>query len=246
MSLSGLALCSRYAYPPNSLSLCGPTKTGKQKDLKWFSTYQQTSKGTLEILSQFSTLFPYLQLIAQENNLKDPFDPQVIEAYWLGNNLLRKISIDNFAKYLNGSTELRKKLARKELISLFNKISTGAFPYHAFHVLNIYKRTGHFNVPHTILTMDACLINWGKVKKITKTVVIVETKPLKIINTRLAFGQLMRRTIMSQGENDVLFSRLKVGEFISYHWGYFCQKLTTSQLRNLIYFTNLSLHQANK
>ena len=96
MDLKGLALCSRYSYPPNSLSLCGPDK---KKDLNWYSIYQQTDKGTLEILSQFSTLYPYLTLIAQENKIKDPFNQKVVEAYWIGNNLLHKIPVKSFVTH---------------------------------------------------------------------------------------------------------------------------------------------------
>lgn len=242
MDITGLALCTRYSYPPNSLSLCGPDK---QEDLKWYSSNLQTDKGTVEILSQFSTLFPYLRLIATSNNIKDPFDKQVIEAYWLGNNLLHKVSIGNFVKHLSDSIQLKKKIARKELESIFNKISIGALPHHAFHVLNIYKRTGHLDVPHTVETMDACMINWGKIKKITPGAIIIETKPLKIINNQLGFGPTRERIIMFQGEKDILFAQLKIGDWISSHWGYFCQKLTKKQLNNLIYYTQLSIRLAN-
>ncbi len=242
ISIDGLALCTRYSYPPNSLSLCGPDK---KADLKWYSTNQKSDKGTVEILSQFSTLFPYLRLIAESNNIKDPFDARVVEAYWLGNNLLHQITIEKYTKYLSDSIQLKKKIIKKELEMIFKKIEIGALPHHTFHVMNVYKRTGHLDIPHTIETMDACLINWGKIKKITKGAVIIETKPLRIINHHLAFEPLRERTIISQGEKDILFDKLKIGDFISYHWGYFCQKLTPVQLKNLYYYTNLSLRFAN-
>ena len=65
MDFAGLALCSRYSYPPNSLSLCGPDR---QNDLKWYSGSRQADHGTIEILTHFSTLYPYLRLIAGELN----------------------------------------------------------------------------------------------------------------------------------------------------------------------------------
>ena len=129
---------------------------------------------------------------------------------------------------------------------IFTKLTHGALPHHSFHVLNIYKRTGHFDIVHVIETMDACLINWGKIKKIIPTAIIIETCPLKRISDKFGYGKAILRTIMPQGENDVLFHSLQPNDWISYHWGYFCQKLNQRQLRNLIYYTNLSVDLANK
>lgn len=242
MDLQGLALCSRFSYPPNSLSLCGPAK---QKNLNWYSINQKPDKGNLEILSQFSTLYPYLELIARENRIAYPFDIDVVTAYWLGNNLLQKISYKPFINHLADNMKLKKRVNRKEYASVYDKIASGAFPHHSFHVLNIYKRTGHLHIPHTIETMDACIINWGKVVKISEDIIEVETRPLKIINGKLKFGMPTTRKLIPQGEKDLLVKELKIGDFVSYHWGYFCQKLNIIQLRNLIYYTNLSVNWAN-
>lgn len=243
MDIAGLTLCSRYSFPPNSLSLCGPT--GKKKDLKWYASSQTADLGTKEILSQFSTLFPYLSLIAYENNIKDPFDRRVVEAYWLGNTLLCNTPINKFARHLSDKLQLKKKIDRKELSHVITKLTNGALPHHSFHVLNIYKRTGHLDIPYTLETMDACLINWGKVKKILQSAIMVETQSLKISGNKLTFDKTVIRTIMPCGEKDVLFELLQPGDWISYHWGYFCQKLTQRQLRNIIYYTNLSVNLAN-
>ena len=244
MDIAGLTLCSRYSYPPNSLSLCGPVK--KKEDLKWYASSQKADLGTKEILSQFATLFPYLSLIAYENDIKDPFDKRVVEAYWLGNNLMHNAPINKFAQQLSDKIQLKKKIKRKELDSLFIKLTHGALPHHSFHVLNIYKRTGHLNMLHTVQTMDACLINWGKIKKILPFSLIIETFPLTIVGNQLKSGPKKERTIMSQGKDDILFSYLHIGDFVSYHWGYFCQKLSERQLKNLIYYTHLSLKLANQ
>lgn len=243
MDLAGLALCSRYSYPPNSLSLCGPDK---KIDLNWYTVTQKTDKGTLEILSQFSTLYPYLTLIASVNRIKDPFDKKVVEAYWIGNNLLHQIPAASFVAHLSDKIRLREKIKRPDLYRIFDKITEGAFPHHSFHVLNIYKRTGHLNIPHTLTTMDACLINWGKVETIKNNLLTIDAQPLMIKGNRLQFGKNIRRTIRSQGKNDILFSKLNIGDWISYHWGYFCQKLSQFQLKNLIYYNNRSVNFANK
>lgn len=243
MSLSGLALCSRYSYPPNSLSLCGPDKI---RDLNWYAENQKTDRGALEILSQFSTLYPYLTLIASENKIKDPFEKIVVEAYWIGNSLLHKIPDSSFVAHLSEKIRLKAKVQKKDLHVIFDKITDGALPNHSFHVLNVYKRTGHLDIPHTVETMDACLINWGNVKKINKDSVVITTKPLNLINGKLQFGKVRERTVIPQGEKDVFFRDLKADDWVSYHWGYFCHKLTLVQLRNLVYYTNRSIKLANR
>lgn len=242
MNLAGLALCSRFSYPPNSLSLCGPDR---QNDLSWYAETQKTDMGTSEILSRFSTLYPYLEFITRENRLSDPFLPQVVEAYWLGNRLLQNISARHFALHLKDKMSLRKILKPAKLNAVLGKLDYSSIPHHAFHVLNIYKRTGHLLSQHTIQTMDACIINWGKVKKVNKNSVDVKTSPLSLSNGKLIFGQKVIRTLIPQGDKDVLFNKLAINDWVSYHWGYFCRKLTKRQLNNLIYYTTLSIMLAN-
>lgn len=245
MNIIGLISCARYAYPPSSLSLCGPDSKEKQRDLKFYATQQKQDKGTPEILSQFSTLYPYLSFIAYENNIRDPFDRRVVEAYWLGNKLLDSISISKFSTYLKDTLRLKKKIENKYLDLLLGKLLKGGLPHHAFHVLNVYKRTGNIDSLHILDTMEACLINWGKVEKILPESIVVETKPLRLENDKVTFGQSIKKSIMLQGEKDIFMTKLQVGDWISYHWGYFCQKLTLVQFQNLIYYTKLSLTLAN-
>jgi len=241
-NFGGVFTCSRYSYPPNSLSLCGPAK---QSDLKWYATTGETDTGTKEILSQFSTLYPYLSLISYENNIKNPLSLRVVEAYWLGNTLLANVTPGPYARFLTDTLELKKKNAKKSVNMLLHKLDYDALPHHSFHVLNVYKRTGHLDVLHTIETMDACLVNWGKIIALSAGEVIVETKKLTRINDTLTFGKTIIRKLFPQGRNDIITSSLKIGDIVSYHWGYVCQKLSVQQFNNLNYYTSLSLKMAN-
>lgn len=242
MNDNGLAYAARFSYPPNSLSLCGPAK---KNDLSWYSQYQQSDKGTAEILSKFSTLYPYLCLIAGENNIRDPFDVRVIEAYWIGNQLLGKVRTREFIRALDETMGISKHNTKKNSLAVYNKIATGALPHHSFHVLSIHRRTGHLKIPHTLQTMDACLIQYGKVIHISPTGIKVRTRPLEQSNGKLTFGNHMERTIMWQGENDMLRKSLSIGDHVTYHWGHICTKVTPGQLKRLIHYTNHSLAYAN-
>lgn len=243
MDISGIILCDRYAYPPNSLHLCGPDK---QANLLYFCTTGNIDKGNLEILSKFNTLYPYLSLIAKENNLSDPFAKKVVEAYWLGNRFLDRVKIRSLAGHLADKLLLKKKLPRKNFTKLLDKLPLGLLPNHAFHVMNIYKRSGNIDDNFNLQTMNACLINFGRVVKILLDSLIIKTRPLIMSSQKMEFGDTVKRKILFQAKKDSLARDLKPGDYISYHWGYFCEKLTVVKLHNLIYYTNLSLSLANK
>ncbi len=242
MNRVGMLLASRYAYPPNSLSLCGPEK---QTDLAWYSGNLTVDLGTKELLEQFGTLYPYLKLIAAENNRKDPFDPEVVEAYWIGNALLKNVGLSPFMKHLTDDLQLAKKVPKKTLLSIAQHIDTGGLPFHNFHVLAIYRRTGNIPDVHTIRTMDACIINFGKVLNKTEETLTVLTKPIISTNGILLWGKPIRRHLSTQGVHDRLAADIKPGDWISYHWGQFCESLSPRKLRNLKQYMTSTLSVLN-
>lgn len=242
MDRKGLALCCRYCFPPNSYHLCGPEK---QSDLGWYTATQIVDRGTSEILSQFSTLYPYLVLIAGANGIKNPFHPKVVEAYWVGNELLTYVSTRHFIMHLENSILLKKLLSRRDRNLTYQKVALGGLPHHSYHVFNIFKRTGNITNIHTLQTMEACIIGWGKVIKITSTFLLIKTIQLNISKGKLIFGNTIFRKIFFPQSKDIMKKNLQIGDWISYHWGTFCQKLNSIQLHNLIYYTNISLRIAN-
>lgn len=242
MDTNGLALCCRYCYPPNSLHLCGPEK---QNDLRWYTATYKTDKGTSEIVSQFTTLYPYLILIAGINGIKNPFHPKVVEAYWIGNELLSAVPHSHFIAHLEDAIKLNRLIPKKYRELIYQKITFGGLPHHSYHVLNIYKRTGQLLLNHTLETMEACLVGWGKIIAIFPSFLIVKTRRLNFVNERLMFGKMVERKIFFAEGKDRIKENIFINDWISYHWGKICQKLNQKQLYNLIYYTHLSLHLAN-
>lgn len=216
----GLIACNRYAYPPNSLHYCGPGVS---------------SENVSEHLQKFETLYPYLVLIAQANNITDPFDPRVVEAYWLGNNLLLQVKVRAFGDHLADRMKLRKKLPSGKFHALMDHIVDGV-PQHNFHVLNIFLRTGHQMVAHTLETMDNCRISWGKVV----TPNTMKTRPLVYKDDTLILGEPVLKTFQS------IELQPKIGDWVSLHWGMICEVLTEEKCRNLAISTKRAIDHANK
>ena len=80
----------RYAYPPNSLGYCGPA------DFTAFREYAVAGVvdgGLVQLAQAFAGAWPYLELIAHGCDISDPLDQRVVEAYWVGNELLDKVPL---------------------------------------------------------------------------------------------------------------------------------------------------------
>lgn len=239
MDYQGLMTCARYALPPNLLHYCGPEK---QNDLKAYSREVIADRGLEEIITEFKTLFPYLKLIASENKLKDPFDRRVVEAYWLGNRLLDNVSLQSFYYHLLDDQKLSKKIPRKRLQLLLGKIAPGALANHAFHVLNVFTRTGHVFAEHTLATMDACRIGWGRVMKESDDgTLLVKAKSLIWEKEKLTLGPESHK-IIETGE----LPTPKIGKWVAFHWGKLCEVLRKEQVANLSFYTLKALNLANQ
>lgn len=241
---TGLLTCSRYAYAPNHFHYCGPEK---QKDLLAYVQTKRSDQGLTNILHHFETLYPYLVLIASQNNIKDPFDPRVVEAYWLGNPLLKNVKMRAFGDHLADTLQLKKKVKKNDFSPMMERMITGV-PQHNFHVMNIFIRTGYAALVHTLSTMDQCRISWGKViANLTNPTnltnngkrYMVLTQPLVYTNNRLTLSQPEQKHVTC-----VSFMP-KIGDWVSIHWGFVCDVLGVREVALLKRYTMLALHHAN-
>lgn len=224
----GLLLCGKYARAPNLLHYCGPEK---QHDLSSYVNESKTDEGLLEILQQFETVYPYLLLIASENSIADPFDPRVVDAYWLGNRLVSKVRISSFIKHLDDGLQLKKKLPNKKIPALSHIL-----PTHTDHVLSIFMRTGHHAIAHTLQTMDSCRVSWGRVKNTVHGSWFIETQPLEYRDGKLQLGNMVIKTATNGSS-----IALRLGDWVSMHWGVVCDVLTTGQLLRLKQYTQRAI-----
>jgi hypothetical protein len=235
MNNLGAITCARYAFAPNYFHYCGPETGGE------FGAYvsQSLADGKMvEHLTKFETLYPYLVSIAQANNISDPLDKKVVEAYWVGNLLLNKVKPQETFEALTEGQKLDKCLSQKELEWLYPKIDQRARLHHSFHVFNIFTRTGHRTVAHTVETMDQCRIGWGK---IMNEKLEVESQKLEYIDGKLKFVNSVRQLI-----NPVNDLKLEPGDWVSFHWGFVCEKITKGQLQWLSKLTQYHLDLANQ
>src|SRR5579859_1535736 len=73
---------------PNRLQYCGGDDNGTILEY----AVADTREPPLDrLLRKFTGALPYLALIARRNGIADPFDERVVEAYWVGNELLERV-----------------------------------------------------------------------------------------------------------------------------------------------------------
>ena len=94
---NGAILFARYAYPPNELGYCGPPD---HKALLEYGSERTFDAGLVELARGFAGAWPYLEFIAAATGIRTPLDRRVVEAYWLGGELLERIDMVRFGNSL--------------------------------------------------------------------------------------------------------------------------------------------------
>jgi hypothetical protein len=223
---------------PNRLTYCG----GDDNRALWdYCQAHQTDAGLLQILRQFKGAIPYMRLIARCNGLADPFDRRVVEAYWLGNDLLQGVEARMLYDFLRA--RFSKEMSTKAMNLVLNKAPAGARPHHSFHVLEVCPRNGW---PQALEFMDNCRISWGQVVAVNGATVTAVVQPLKVEGNDLVLDQPAPREITRQFDGQGFVDDVAVGDWISIHWGWACQVLTPVQVANLEKWSRYHLKLANE
>jgi len=224
---SGAILFARYAYPPNELGYCGPDD---HRALLDYGSGGAVDRGFLQLAQGFSGAWPYLEFIATATGIRLPLDRRVVEAYWLGGDLLDRIDMAQFG---NSLVERFRRRAGKSWGYLAEAIPAGAVPNHAFHVFGVYPwvgllRSGQADTP--LEQLERCRIRWGQVVSTEGDQVSVLSRPLTYDGTSIALGE--RRLEVARRSVDGLgfLEGFRPGDWVSLHWGWVCDRLSRRQL----------------
>lgn len=243
MSLAGALMFGRYAFPPNQLGYCGPDDNAA---LFEYVAEKRPDQGLVELERRFEGAFPYLCLIAHSNGIADPFDERVVEAYWIGNGLLN--GVDSKAMYESLSERFQPRMAGTDFRWLMTKLGA-AHPHHNFHVFDIYIRTGLMRDDRArvaIGAMDSCRISWGKVIGVEGGELVVERPELLYENGKLTLSAPRTARVARQRDGRGFIDDAQVGDVVSVHWNWACEKLTPGALARLARSTDHCLALANK
>lgn len=232
--MDGLLRCAYYAFGPNRLHYCGPDKN---REILAYMRNKTSNPGLESLLKSFQTMYPYLRHIAWSNNIKDPFNEKVIEAYWIGNDLLDAINKKRFYCYLLEDLEIKKKIGIKPFDAIIKKLRQGAVPHHSFHVINIWLQRSSKSHEEILQNIELCRISWGKVLDIDGPNIAIETEPLLIENKTLVFGKPIVKKITRGLDANYEIEQLKIDDIITTHWGVPCEVISNEQVKMLRKYT---------
>lgn len=240
--MDGILRCSRYAFGPNRLHLCGPDANREIWD---YVNAGFTDFGLQKLLTGFEALYPYLRHIARENRITDPFDPRVVEAYWIGNDLLSHIEKRALYTHLSDALRLKDKLTPTAYRALEERIGLGILPNHNYHVLDVPKKMGHADVIADTPFMDACRISWGTVRAVDGPFITVLYEPLVQHDDQLILGSPVEKRITRSLAADYDIDMLQPGHTITMHWDVPCELIDEKTLAQLRAHTARAVKIAN-
>ena len=241
-ALAGGLLFARFAFPPNSLGLCGPDAG----DALAAHFRDGRLDGELRRLAQgFEGAWPYLELIAGENRIADPLDPRVVEAYWLGRPELARVGPR--AHHDDLVTRFRERAAPGTWRWLESKAGSGARVHHSFHVLEVLPRIGLLRggIPQDLrAVLEHCLVRPGVVVRRDDASLEVDALPLDLVDGRLRLGA-PRREVLAKDTAEAYGDDLAPGDLVALHWDRVCGRLTSDQAGRLARVTEHNLAIAN-
>ena len=230
--MNGIELQARYSYAPCCLGYCGPRSFPAI-----FEGYLREKIDLSELkkeVDKFVVPCSYRALIAKHTN-SDPDSYEVTEALWIGNKMLDNVpalALRDFIKTDLVKTGLDKFRAEK----LAKNMPTTIVPHHSFHTL--YIQFVSEEVPRDIDSFDQCKIGWGKV--IGKTTNTLELEYSQLFFSKQFYLEKSNKTIKRGFVTDV-----KIGDFVSTHWGSAVQVITKRQVANLSYYTQKIIDAIN-
>jgi hypothetical protein len=224
---------ARFAFPPHRLGYCGPGDGGELAH----AARGHDDPGIRNVAAGFEGAYPYLQLLAGSNHRTDPLDADVVEAYWIGNELLDHVPLHDFGCSID---ERFRRRAGSSWRHLDDRIPDGV-ANHSYHVLHVMPWAGLLRdgiVDEPLLILDRCRISWAEVLPgaTDDGRILVRRSPLVWSGSRLVHGEPVVEAVDSP-------IALEPGDVVALHWDWVCERLTPRQLAWLRRITDRQLRE---
>ncbi|HBV02247.1 MAG TPA: hypothetical protein DEB69_02370 [Candidatus Komeilibacteria bacterium] len=230
-----------YSYEPFRLHFCGPQDDASTKLVDDFLKGFDISAARLNrVARDFAGVYPYLELIAKKNKL-EPLDEQVIEAYWIGNNLLRQVTVEDLKNLILQSFIGPGKLSLSAGERLAAGVPGRAVAHHSFHVLYVGSVTQTVRLAGKLL--DLCRVGWGRVIAYGGEVIQVKYRPLIVKPNDLRLGR--DEAVKEIKWNKKVLPKVMENQIVTFHWGLACETVSEDQARNLEKYTLRNIDAVN-
>ena len=228
--VSGPTRFARYAYPPNTLGLCGPED---HQALLEYAAAGCVDGGLIDLARGFEGAWPYLELLAGAAGIDDPLADDVVEAYWVGSALSDRVTTADLGNHLDDRFRRR---AGGSWERIEDALCSGAGVCHQFHVFAVYPWVGllrsgaHDQALHVL---DRCRIRWGRVLEIDGPSAIVRSAPLCFDDDALVLGAPRDEVVQVARAQHRLDASVAAGDLVSLHWDWICERISSRQVDQL-------------
>ncbi len=234
------ARAARYALYPNMLGLCGPRGRGKEKLYEYLTLKTKVDdQEARELLEQFTAATAYMKLIAAANEIPDWLDPRVVDAYWIGNDLLNLVRAEDLKELIHGLV-LAGKLAESAAEEAIARVHRDHRPHHSFHVFVIGGLSGQ--VERGSIGWELCRIGWGTVARVKHDGNLTVLAESLLQKGGKIFPELegVERERLIRRDRE-LFPRVSSGDLVAFHWGRVVEIIDHDAARRLDYWTERTL-----
>ncbi|MET8153887.1 DUF6390 family protein [Actinoplanes sp. NPDC049668] len=218
MSLRGTLLFARYAYPPNELGYCGPQ--GAAALLRPDAPAEIARRAR-----RFEGAWSYLEFIAASAGIADPLDEAVVEAYWIGNELLDGVSAPDLVAWLG-------ERFHGQPGGTWRTAGARATAHHSFQVFEVYPWAGLLTAPAgpvAVSVLDRCRIRAGVVLDVRGESATVRSRPLVWDGAELTPGPPREEVAAWSAGGRSLLGGLSPGDRVALHWDWVCDVITGEQ-----------------
>lgn len=215
----GLIEAARFSWK------CGMAEKLGMSPMLFDFVNNPNNEKALQVEKALKKLFSYVYycLIALQNDISDPFDKRVVEAHWIGNDLLKKVAKEDLVKLLRRGNKLvwDNAILAWYLIDLLNH---HAWPHHSAYALMNERKL-------PVCLVDArrrCYIDVGEIIRIGTEIEIKNENGSMLCN----YGFL-------KDDN------LKRGDLIFVHLGEARKKVVQEEVNRLNVWTKRTLECFN-
>lgn len=239
--LQALLRCAKYSLAPNSLGYCGPANA--EPILKGVILNPDENKipQIKSILKKFSSLYPYLKLIADSNNLP-VFDEEVIESYWIGNPLLENVPHNEFQALIRNEFSKPGMLPKPIAEEKAQNLPLSLKPHHSAHVLYINFITP--KVEPILKNLSHCLVLPAEIKEPKKGTAIVKTYVLEHAHSEFQLRETIKK-IQLDFFTKFQKSEPQKGDFLTTHWNQVIEPITNQEKKSLLSQTEKTIAALN-
>jgi hypothetical protein len=226
--VGALQLACRFALPPNSLGYCG-RDSAPEKFKKCI--IEGGCDGIEEELSKFIVLNPYLKTLGEVLRLPK-FSYEVVEAYCLGNDLLKKVEAEHYELLLENFSE--QGVPEWLIDELKESVPKKFIPTHLFQVLHVGVGRASGSVEFNLETINNCMFRWGSVMGVGDGEVKVMLNSLEEVDGGYKSVQLEETHPFSEE----LDPGIKAGNVVAVHWNQVIKMLSKDEVEKLEFWTS--------